>query len=376
MKGLYICGYDLSDMSQGVNKKIIAQIDALKKRGIEVEILDKQSVDYKETGYLIDYIHAIKGNSSILMQKLLNKAYNIIENDKINFIYIRKQLLDLKQISILQKIKKIDINIKIIMEIPTYPYDQEIKITRFIHLKNDKKMRQFINGIVDRIVTFSNDDKIFDVKTIKIMNGVSYANILPRKYKEHKSINCIAVAIFADWHGYDRFIKGMIRDKELVRECNIHLLLVGKGRILSTYKKMVNDAKMDDYVEFCGELSGERLSNMYNISDIALDSMGRHRVGVYFNSTLKGKEYCAYGLPIVSGVETELDSMTDVDFYLRIPANDTPVNMREIVELYDRMYRNTDFDKRSLMIRNHTKMYFDIEFTFKPVIDYIMDIKD
>lgn len=35
--------------------------------------------------------------------------------------------------------------------------------------------------------------------------------------------------------------------------------------------------------------------------------MGRHRSGVSFNSSLKGKEYCAKGLIIVSGVKTELD---------------------------------------------------------------------
>jgi hypothetical protein len=49
------------------------------------------------------------------------------------------------------------------------------------------------------------------------------------------------------------------------------------------------------------------LNDIYNISDIAIDSLGRHRSNVMYNSTLKGKEYCAKGLPIVSGVKTEFD---------------------------------------------------------------------
>ena len=80
---------------------------------------------------------------------------------------------------------------------------------------------------------------------------------------------------------------------------------------------------------------------LYDKADIALDCMGRHRVGVYYNSSLKGKEYCAYGVPIISGVETELDQRKEFQYYLRVPADDTILDMDDIVNYYHKCYDGT-----------------------------------
>ncbi|MFK5655764.1 hypothetical protein ACIA4K_04025 [Lactobacillus delbrueckii subsp. bulgaricus] len=67
-------------------------------------------------------------------------------------------------------------------------------------------------------------------------------------------------------------------------------------------------------VSMVGKKEKEELDYYYNICDIGIDSMGRHRSNVYYNSSLKGKEYLAKGLPIVLGVTTELDYIKDFRF--------------------------------------------------------------
>lgn len=371
MNGIYICGYDLTDLSEGVNKKIISQINLLEKRGIKITILDKKSVEYIEPGYVKDIFNALKGDSSLLMQKLLEKAITLIKNSKYDFVYIRKQLLDSSQIELLRLIKQYSEQIKIIMEIPTFPYDNEIKITRKVHLINDIKNRMLLASVVDRIVTFSKDETIFGVETIRIMNGASYAKIQRRKYEPHQGINCIAVAIFADWHGYDRFIDGMISEREIVQKNNIHLYLIGKGRELNKYSKKITKNHIEDYIHICGEKRGQELQRFYDIADIALDSMGRHRVNVFYNSTLKGKEYCAAGIPIVSGVETELDTIDKCTFYYRVPADESKINMTDIVRFYQKMYEDQNGDNLAEYIRDTTYKMFDLEYTFDPVVNYL-----
>lgn len=69
---------------------------------------------------------------------------------------------------------------KIILEIPTYPYDGEKINHTGIKKKKywiEKKYRKSLYKYVDRVVTFSEDDEIFGIKTIKISNGIDLETI-------------------------------------------------------------------------------------------------------------------------------------------------------------------------------------------------------
>lgn len=75
----------------------------------------------------------------------------------------------------LKKIRKIAPSIKIFWEIPTYPYDHEGKDLKMLPLKiKDKLWKKYLFKYVDRIVTHSDDDYIFDIKTIKASNAIDY----------------------------------------------------------------------------------------------------------------------------------------------------------------------------------------------------------
>ena len=56
---------------------------------------------------------------------------------------------------------------------------------------------------------------------------------------------------------------------------------------------------LENNVFFWGAKSGDELKDFVNRADIGIASLGMHRLGLNVASTLKVKEYCAYGLPFI-----------------------------------------------------------------------------
>jgi len=303
------------------------------------------------------------------MHHVLSQGLGIIKIKQIDVVYIRKAYLDFLQIKKIKKYKKNYSNLRVIMEIPTYPYDGEVKWYKYFQLRNDRNARKKLKGCVDCITTFTDDNEIYGIKTLRVLNGVKYnpANTIIRK--GHYGINIIAVAMFKKWHGYDRFLLGMAANLQLVKSRNIHLLIVGKdGKKL--YKKIVIDKKLSNYVSFYESCHGKKLESLYSISDIGLDAMGRHRVGVFYNSTLKGKEYTAHGLPVISGVKTELDDIS-FKYYMRFPSDDSNIAISKVIQFYDLIYANHLPDDIKSEIINQTKDLFEFKKTFLPVLEWL-----
>lgn len=373
MRGLYLTLWNTEDTRSGVCKKIKSQVDVMYRNGIEMEIVDSNSISMINTNFIGDSIRALFGRNNINWYKIFDVVKEKLTNNDYDVIYVRRPLLDNRNIVFYNYIKNQYPHIKLLFEVPTYPFDNEIRLSQRLMLYNDKKVRNHLVEFADRIVTYSCDKEIFGVKTINISNGIDYSKYNRRNPIQHSGINVIAVSLFEKWHGYDRFLDGMYRQPDIVKTNNIHLYLAGRGRILSKYKDDVSKHGLDEYVHFLGEIHNEELNELYNKADIALDCMGRHRVGVYYNSSLKGKEYCAYGVPIISGVKTELDSKKEFRYYLRVPADDTILDMNDIVAYYHKCYDEKSPSIIADTIRNSTINWFDYDIAFYPVVEFIKD---
>lgn len=302
-------------------------------------------------------------------------AENIIK--EADFVYMRKpSAINMGFIDLLKRIKSLEPGIKILLEIPTYPYDNEIQgIVRQPLKWKDRFARKKLRKYVDVVLTYSDDKEIFGIKTINISNGVDALKISEavKKYShvDDGKIHFMACAKFNLWHGYDRVIEGLHRYlQNPTANRNIQIDMVGDGQALDSYRQLVEKYAMQDYVVFHGKLQGEDLVRAYSVCDIGLDSMGRHRSGVYFNSSLKGKEYCAYGLMIVSGVETELDHADDFEYYYRIPADDSAVDFEKVLSFYESKVGN-DKDKVKNIIMQYAINHFTMNIVFRPVVDYV-----
>lgn len=373
MKGLYICvGQNLDDKSSGITNKILNQIEVMKKNNFEVDIINISNST--------NFIDKIKFFLPGILSDYQKRQINCIDKYDINkyqFVYIRKPVLSKAFIILLKRIKEQNHNIKVIMEIPTYPIYGEYKGVRKLLVINSIITSKKISRYVDRIVTYSNDNIIWGVKTIRISNCVNFSKIVPKKDNVNEDeINVIAVALFSHWHGYDRFIKGMYEYYKKGGKRKINLHLVGDSEVLNEYREKVSCYKLNDNVIFYGKKYGEELDKIYDTCDLALDALGRHRSGVYYNSSLKGKEYCAKGLPIISGVKTELDYNKEYSYYLRVDADESDIDMLDIIEFYDKIYNSNKTRKDIInFIRSYSEEYFDFKNGFNPIINYINNVQ-
>ncbi len=371
MKGIYfttMCNIEDStdNVNPGIKEKIKQQYSLFQSAGINMYFYyaHKDSKLYR-------YI-----NRMPLFRDDFDLKDNIIQDA--DFIYLRKpSTINMGFIDFLKRIKTLNPNMKILLEIPTYPYDNEIQGFVRLTLKlKDRYARNKLKDYVDVILTYSNDREIFGVKTINISNGVDAENLsnvaLKYSYPNDEKIRFMACAKFNLWHGYDRAIEGLYQYfQKPDANRNIEIEMVGDGEFTETYRQLVDKYGLQKYVKFHGKKQGEELAKIYSKCDIGLDSMGRHRSGVYYNSSLKGKEYCAYGLMIISGVETELDHANDFDYYFRIPADDSYVNFEKVIDFYNlRVGKNKEFVKKQIM--QYARDHFSMNVVFQPVIDFVL----
>ena len=358
-KVLYMSIISPSESGVGVSSKIYKQMECFEKDGFQVNHF---LYNMDKDGFKKISCH-FYGSNREQNAALINACKDV------DLLYMRYFFSDFNLISLLKQLKQCYPRMKIFVEIPTYPYDGEY--SKFSYsLLIDKLNRKKLCKYVDRIVTYSKDDQIYKIKAINISNAVDVSSLRQRNSGLSGSeINIIMVAQVAFWHGYDRVIEGLKQYYDNNGTENIKLYLVGDGNqaVLSEYQSLSNREVLKDHVIFYGRKSGAELDAIYDKCCLAMDSMGRHRTGVYYNSTLKGKEYLAKGLPIISGVETELDHM-NFKYYFRVPADDSPLNFEDIVNFYHNIYDNKNEANVAKEIRDFCAAHFEFKDTFDPVL--------
>ena len=124
------------------------------------------------------------------------KAYDCMTKKNPEYVYIRRATADRGFINFIYTIRKNYPSCKIIVEIMSYPYDKEEFCNAiywpyyFKEIVNRKKYKLYIN----KFITYSDDDNIFGVDTIKTLNGIDVENITPiSAERNHSGINLIAV---------------------------------------------------------------------------------------------------------------------------------------------------------------------------------------
>ena len=354
---------NVNNWGEGITNKINTQMKIFKENNFEVEYIMLKRKNNKFLNY-IERLTPLLSNNDY-------KKLNSIKKNSV--IYIRHFYFDLGFILSLNKIKSnVDF---IILEIPTFPYDKELKGILKILSYKDYIWRHFIYKYIDYVATYSNDKEIYGIQTVNVSNFVtSFEHSVSKNNSDSNELNIIAVASLAYWHGYDRMIKGLyIYYKTSNPKKKIFFHLVGDGRVLKQLKSMVKKYGLDKYVIFYGRKSGKDLERIYEKCDIALDSLGRHRNNIYYNSSLKGKEYMAKGIPIVSGVKTELDNL-NLPFYMRVPADETPINVNKISNFYDSLLK-LGIDKIRLEEIAYAKKHFNAQVCMQPILDIINEKK-
>lgn len=366
MKGIFINLVNYAQekdlQSSGVYHKVKAQVNVLRQY-FDVEHEMVNGYGYVRARNIFDFIRVRLPFTGIMTRWVYKQNYS--QND---FVYFRKPVIDRTVRKLLTKIKKKNPSIKILMEIPTYPYDKEwTGIKKLPFLLKDKYNRVRLRKCVDRIVTMSDDKKIFGIPTINMMNGIDFSTIHINPKNNTEEINFISVSSYGDRHGCDRLLIGIGEYLAQGGKRKIHYHIVGPG-VPQLYYDIVKKYHLENNVTFYGSKSGEELDEIYAKSNIGIDVLSLHRVGLCNISTLKSREYGARGLPFVSC--SSIDYLPeDYPYFLKVISDEEPIDLERVISFFDTVY--SEKSDVTQTIRNYAEKKCDMKYTMQPVIDYL-----
>lgn len=243
--------------SNGISKKIHYQVRALRACGLDTRVMYYEvQVDghrvWKVDGITIEDLGT--GIRAKLRKRFdYSPIISYIKKESIDFIYMRSDHnANPFSIGMVKAVKRE--GAKIVMEIPTFPYDQEYVVFRMkIDLCIDKIFRHQLARNLNGIVTFSNYQRIFGKSTIQISNGIDF-DAIPLHKSTHdisKELHLIGVAEIHFWHGFDRMILGMLNYYKSNPQYKVYFHIVGyfyEAADNERFPKLIKDDHLEDYI--------------------------------------------------------------------------------------------------------------------------------
>lgn len=384
MKGTYISNIDPANV-QGYDTKIIGQINGFNKLNIDIDL-----ICFTPDSHIICKEYYIRTSSSLSTNILKHNVRNLILRriylyffairriwlKSPDFLYLRHPRSDPLFILFLIFIRQLHRNITIFYEIPTYPYDHEYEITTKtkdkVVLCLDKICRTYLKHYINKIVVVSFYEPIFDIPILSISNGVCVSKILESNRPPifNKSLHIIGIGNIDFWHGFDRVINGL--NNYYCNSCRSEIDIY--FHIVSPYNLYIEDLlsltksyHLTKQVRYHGENYGNKLNELYDQCHIAIGDLGCHRKGMEETAALKVREYVARGIPFVSSAK-DPDFPNSFPYRLQQEADDTPVNMSEVVEFVVSIYKDIDHPKK---IHDYAVNHLDWSIKLKKVIEAI-----
>lgn len=342
MKALFLLFHGFSE-ANGISKKICYQVKAFQANGLETHLCyltdennsKRRMVDQE---VIADYGNGWKGK--ILKRTEFDSIVGYAITHQIDFVYMRSDHnANPFTINMVKRLKKA--GIRVVMEIPTYPYDQEY-ITPMMKLQlfTDRCFRKQLARQLDKIITFSNDRTIFGVPTLCISNGIDFEDI-PVKQEKSKSaheLHLIGVAEIHYWHGFDRVVKGLAQYYAQQPEWKVYFHLVGNlsgQRERDEILPHIAKHHLEPYVILHGAQHGEALTSLFEQCDMGIGSLGRHRSGITDIKTLKNREYAARGIPFIYSEHDE--DFERMPYILKVPADESPIDIKQLISFYQQV---------------------------------------
>ena len=349
MKILFLT-YHGFDPGSGISKKMLAQIKGLEQNGHELHVC---SYAVEPNGNRCRYIdNKIVQNFGSSKWASIKHRYDFdcvikyCRDKKIDLVYARSYMN--ASPGVIHFFKELNRNgIKSVIEIPTYPYDNELSMLPFEHkirLLIDKLFRKQLAKQTNAIVTFSDEKQIFGQRTINISNGIDIDTIpLHKEVDYSKELHIIAVAEVHPWHGYDRFIEGLgiYYKNNKDKKYPVYFHIVGDvwdSEMYGTkhapgFATLIKKYDIEQFVVFHGKLFGEELNKVFDICSFAVGSLARHRSGITDIKTLKNREYACRGIPFIY---SEQDSDFEEQLYIiKASADESPIDIFRIIKFME-----------------------------------------
>jgi glycosyltransferase involved in cell wall biosynthesis len=246
---------------------------------------------------------------------------------------------------------------RIIADVPT-PLQTWIQEIELIETRGRfwKMIRQFMIVLsfpvslfpVHRVMQYAPESVYFSIgikgKTKYVGNGIRLSSVRMRKEFPVWPANyfvMIGVAAIAEWHGYDRMIRGIAKFLETNNSQNVipYFIIVGDGPVRQKWERMCVEFGVEGNVEFTGFKTGLALDELYCRSHVAISSLGLHRAKLRYASSLKSREYVARGIPFVSAGQ-DFDFHPSPKFMLLVEDDDSAIDLNEVIKWFTSLNYN------------------------------------
>jgi glycosyltransferase involved in cell wall biosynthesis len=380
VKGLFISNVD-DRVTFGYLPKLMGQVRALVLSGLGVRFLsfsrgELQFRDYNSDGSCSKVSTIVSDVGGLFSKRwhLLHQAWLYLLNSEVNFIYIRYNPFDPFLVIFLLLVRwRCKAVQKIIVEMPTYPYDKYLLSSGLLSFTAmqwllDIVCRPFLHWLVDRsVVVNCRNLQVFGMPVISITNGVdvdSYAHHTPL-FTSPGSVHLVFVGNIHDGHGLDRLVHGLARYYEDSSQCSLDVTLTVIGGRESGLRELCEKIGVLDKVKFVGHQEGLGLDDYLREATIGVGVLASYRLNMEDFSPLKHREYCARGIPFIyDGNDT---SFRDTDFALNLGMNDQPIDIRSVIAFASTVARPGLSDA----MRAYAKQNFSWSSVMVDVINYL-----
>lgn len=353
-------------MNKGIDKKIYSQVEQLANYGVDT-IVYSICADVSK-GVINKKLKIVKigiGQSAGLLGKIRREyKINLIIRDIISslkeqdLIYLRIPYPSLQLSRILKKPR----SCKIVIEYQTIePSEYRLKgkywylLVDFLFGDAIRKYTDAIVGVTDEITQYQLHRAVNITKPhITIGNGFDVSSALLRHPPQtpEDSLHLLCVANISRWHGIDRLLQGLATYRGTPR---VVLHIVGEGTELPHLQELSCDLGINDRVVYHGFLTGGPLDSVFDQCHIAVGSLGIHRKNLTQTSELKAREYCARGIPYIITVD-DPDFPPDFPYILRLPADESPVEIPMIIAFANEVYADPDHPQK---MRHYAEEHLD-----------------
>ncbi len=352
----------INSESSGIKKKIDWQVAAMENVGLDIDLIKKPVLPKAKRVLPFQ-------SSTIDWRNLLDEML-----DKYDGLYHRYVYSDYQMVNLFRRIKAVKPDFKIVLEIPTYPYDRERRKNLLQY--RDWYYRNKLHKYVDRIVIFDKWDSVWGIPAIPTQNGIDLQSVSVKKQlQRHDGMDICMIADFEYWHGVDRLLQGLFDYYENGGKEDIRIHLVGgisSLKVMQKYKNLASNDLIKDRVFFYGNLVGTELDHIYDICHVAVASLGRHRTGIMISSEIKTREYMGKGIPFIYSTEIDVFREAHVDFAHQFSINDDPVNMDEVISFYHDLCRNCSAEELTDRIRRYAEETVSMDVMMKPITGFFL----
>jgi glycosyltransferase involved in cell wall biosynthesis len=232
--------------------------------------------------------------------RFYNALCKVLSYQQFDLVILRYAPISLGLNRLASKLKKKNPEIKLVIDLPTYPFHQEYSFGKQVLLKLLKGERYRLKNQFDSILHLGHEETVFGIPTIRISNGVNVETYRAKTNFDTpiQKMRLIFIGSLFKWQNIKSLLLAI--EEYLTEKPNIDLSLkiIGAGPELERLRALVMSRPLlNTRVFFIPPLYGNELDEYINESEIGIGYLGGSNRDVTTLSPLKHRHFAARGLP-------------------------------------------------------------------------------